>query len=193
MGGEASRFPPGVTRAGEGIYDGVRYRTANLFGVCALDATDAVRRAVLDAGGTDLSGAAMLSALDQYAGGGSIDELSRVLGLSHSGAVRIARRLEDRGLVTRSLDPVDRRVVRLGLTAAGRARAADVRRARLDALDARLATLDDTDHDALTGILERLWAGAVRDRAHARHVCRLCDVDVCGHPDRCPVTREVPA
>jgi DNA-binding MarR family transcriptional regulator len=152
---------------------------------------DAVRRSVLVASGTDLSGAAMLSALDQYAGGESIDELSRVLGLSHSGAVRIAHRLEERGLVTRSPDQADGRVVRLGLTAAGRTTAADVRRARLVALDARLAALDPADRDALAGILERLWSGAVRDRAHARHVCRLCDADVCGHPDRCPVTREV--
>jgi MarR family transcriptional repressor of emrRAB len=154
---------------------------------------DAVRRAVLQAGGIDLSGAAMLSALDQYAGGKSIDALSRILGLSHSGAVRIAHRLEERGLVTRSPDPADRRVVRLDLTETGRATAAEVRRARLAALDARLAALDAVDRDALTGILERLWAGAVRDRAHALHVCRLCDSDVCGHPDRCPVTREVPA
>jgi DNA-binding MarR family transcriptional regulator len=171
----------------------VRYRASNLLGVCALDVMDAVRRAVLDAAGTDLSGAAMLSALDQYAGGDSIDELSRVLGLSHSGAVRIAHRLEARGLVTRAPDPVDRRVVRIDLTPTGRARAGAVRRARLAALDTRLATLDDIDREALAGLLERLWAGAVRDRAHARHVCRLCDADACGYPDRCPVTRETPA
>jgi DNA-binding MarR family transcriptional regulator len=169
----------------------VRYRTANLLGVIALAAMDDVRRAVLEAAGTDLSGAAMLSALDQYAGGESIDELSRILGLSHSGAVRIAHRLEERALVARSPDPADGRVVRLGLTADGRATAADVRRARLAALDARLAPLGPADRDALAVILERLWSGAVPDRAHARHVCRLCDAGVCGHPDRCPVTNEV--
>jgi MarR family transcriptional regulator, negative regulator of the multidrug operon emrRAB len=176
------------------MYDEVRYsRTANLLGVCALDAMDGVRRGVVTATGIDLSAAAMLSALDQYAGGDSLDELSRVLGVSHSGAVRIARRLEERGLVRRAHDPGDRRVVRITPTPTGRAVSARISTARLEALAARVARLADADREALTGILERLLGSDVPDHAHARHVCRLCDADVCGHPDRCPVTRAVPA
>ena len=48
--------------------------------------------------------------------GASIDALRRVLGLSHSGGVRIVKRLEAEGLVAREPDPADRRAVRLHLT-----------------------------------------------------------------------------
>jgi hypothetical protein len=42
---------------------------------------------------------------------------------------------------------------------------------------------------ALTGMLERMLAAHTTDSTASLVICRLCDPDVCGHPDRCPVTQ----
>ena len=53
----------------------------------------------------------------------TLTELSRGLGLDNSAITGLVRRLEARGLVTRSPCPRDRRAAALGLTATGRAAA----------------------------------------------------------------------
>jgi hypothetical protein len=52
-----------------------------------------------EAAGMELSSAAVLPALETFADGVSIDALRRVLGVSHSGGVRIVKRPQDEGLV----------------------------------------------------------------------------------------------
>jgi MarR family transcriptional repressor of emrRAB len=163
----------------------VRDRAANLLGAHALVATDRMRRAA----GMELSSAAVLSALETFADGASIDELRRVLGLSHSGGVRIVRRLASRGLVAREPDPADRRAVRLHLTADGRLAARRVLAARKQTLAALLAPLGARETADLERLLARLLAAVIDDREAANRICRLCDPDVCGHPERCPVTQ----
>jgi DNA-binding MarR family transcriptional regulator len=160
-------------------------RTANLLGAHALVATDRMRRAA----GMELSSAAVLSALRTFADGASIDELRRVLGLSHSGGVRIVGRLAARGLVVREPDPEDRRAVRLHLTAEGQRLAGRLIAGRQEALAALLAPLDRRETAQLERLLERLLAAVTDERAAANRICRLCDPGVCGHPDRCPVTQ----
>jgi DNA-binding MarR family transcriptional regulator len=160
-------------------------RTANLLGAHALVATDRMRRAA----GMELSSAAVLSALSTFADGASIDELRRVLGLSHSGGVRIVRRLAARGLIAREPDLADRRAVRLHLTADGQRAAARVLAARKETLTGLLATLDPRETADLERLLERLLAAVTDDREAANRICRLCDPGVCGHPARCPVTQ----
>jgi MarR family transcriptional regulator, negative regulator of the multidrug operon emrRAB len=160
-------------------------RAANLLGAHALVATDRMRQAA----GMELSSAAVLSALLTFADGASIDQLRRVLGLSHSGGVRIVRRLAARGLLDREPDPDDRRAVRLHLTADGRRAAARLVAARQEALGALLAPLGAREAAQLERLLERLLAAATDEREAANRICRLCDPEVCGHPDRCPVTQ----
>jgi MarR family transcriptional regulator, negative regulator of the multidrug operon emrRAB len=160
-------------------------RAANLLGAHALVAVDRMRSAA----GMELSSAAVLSALMTFADGASIDELRRVLGLSHSGGVRIVRRLEARGLVAREPHPADRRAVRLHLTPDGRRAAARVITARQESLAALLAPLDSRETADLERLLERLLGAVIDEREAANRVCRLCDPDVCGHPERCPVTQ----
>jgi MarR family transcriptional regulator, negative regulator of the multidrug operon emrRAB len=160
-------------------------RAANLLGAHALVATDRMRRAV----GMELSSAAVLSALMTFADGASIDDLRRVLGLSHSGGVRIVNRLAARGLVARESDPADRRAVRLHLTADGRRTAAHILAVRNETLRALIAPLTARETADLVRLLERLLAAVTEDHAAANRICRLCDPDVCGHPDRCPVTQ----
>jgi MarR family transcriptional regulator, negative regulator of the multidrug operon emrRAB len=160
-------------------------RAANLLGAHALVATDRMRRAA----GMELSSAAVLSALETFADGASIDQLRRVLGLSHSGGVRIVTRLASQGLVAREPDPADRRAVRLHLTADGRRAARRVLAARREALAALLAPLGTRETADLERLLERLLVAVIDEREAANRICRLCDPDVCGHPERCPVTQ----
>jgi MarR family transcriptional repressor of emrRAB len=162
----------------------VSARTANLLGSHALVVVDRLRAAV----GMELTSAAVLSALETFADGASIDALRRVLGLSHSGGVRVVKRLEREGLVRRDADPDDGRAVVLHLTPAGRRAARRVLAARRAALEPLLAPLDARDAAALERVLERLLAAATGSGEEANRICRLCEPDVCGHPDRCPVT-----
>jgi MarR family transcriptional repressor of emrRAB len=163
----------------------VRARAANLLGAHALVASDRMR----EAADMELSHAAVLTALETFGGGSSIEALRRVLGLSHSGGVRIVKRLEAQGLVVREHDPADARALRLHLSPAGRRMARRLLAARQAALAPLMDVLDDREAATLERLLERLLAGVTEDRDDARRICRLCDPDVCGHPARCPVTQ----
>jgi MarR family transcriptional regulator, negative regulator of the multidrug operon emrRAB len=165
----------------------VSARAANLLGAHALVVADRMR----EAAGMELSSAAVLTALETFAGGASIDALRRVLGLSHSGGVRIVKRLEAEGLVAREPDPADRRAVRLHLTGDGRREARRLLAARQAALTPLLAGLGERETAALERLLERLLARATGSGEDANRICRLCDPEICGHPGRCPVTQAI--
>jgi DNA-binding MarR family transcriptional regulator len=77
------------------------------------------------------------------------------------------RRLEDAGLVTRSVDPDDARAVLISITAEGVATLAQVRVDRSGAVDPLLEQLDGTDRQTLISaidILRGLLAAASRPR-----------------------------
>jgi DNA-binding MarR family transcriptional regulator len=162
-------------------------RAANLLGAHALVVVDRVREAT----GMEMSSASVLTALETFADGASIDAVRRILGLSHSGGVRIVRRLEAAGLVRREPDPRDARAVRLHLTASGAREARRLLAARQAAIEPLLDALGERERAALERLLERLLAAATPDGDAANRICRLCDPDVCGHPHRCPVTQAV--
>jgi MarR family transcriptional regulator, negative regulator of the multidrug operon emrRAB len=159
-------------------------RTANLLGALALMAGDRVR----EAAGAEPTWSAALVSLQTMADGGSIDDLRRVLGLSHSGGVRVVKALGRAGLVELRRDPHDGRAVQVWLTAAGREEATRIRAIRLEALDELLEPLAPADRAELDTLLARALGAATGDVDDARHICRLCDPGVCGHPARCPVT-----
>jgi DNA-binding MarR family transcriptional regulator len=153
-------------------------REANLLGACALAVAERLPPAAADAA---------LVALDGWLAGTTVDGLARVLHLTHSGAVRLADRLESEGLIERR-PGADRRSLSLHTTRAGSRAAARRQADRFSALEHVLAPLDAADRAALTPLLEKLLAGLTTGHESAGHTCRLCDPDVCGHPDRCPVT-----
>ena len=99
-------------------------RTANLLGALALTLSDRAGAAVHARAGVSGSDAAALVTLRNYAEGEPLDLLRRALALSHPAVVRLADRLQARGLVERHRSASDGRAVALRLTAAGR-RAAD--------------------------------------------------------------------
>jgi MarR family transcriptional regulator for hemolysin len=70
--------------------------------------------------------------------------------------VRHLDRLEDEGLVKRRRDHADRRVVRVGVTAAGRRVYQRLRRVADEMEDEMRALLGERDHDALHDSLRRL-------------------------------------
>jgi DNA-binding MarR family transcriptional regulator len=168
-------------------------RTANLLGALAYavtERTDAALRHDAAVAGTD---AMALVALRNYADGAPLETLRDGLGLSQPGTVRLVDRLAARGLVTRGAAPHDRRARAVRLTDAGRRAAGAALAARAAVTRDALAALGTPDRRRLGALLERLLAAQTTDRSSARRICRLCDGDVCGHPDRCPVTQAVRA
>jgi MarR family transcriptional regulator, negative regulator of the multidrug operon emrRAB len=71
----------------------------------------------------------------------------------------------------------------------GRRAARRVLAGRQQTLAELLAPLGQRETAHLERLLERLLAAVTDDREAANRICRLCDPEVCGHPDRCPVTQ----
>jgi MarR family transcriptional repressor of emrRAB len=163
-------------------------RQANLLGTLSLAVSGRVEAAVAARSPYGPSAPAALAALEGYLGGEPIDALARVLGLTHSGAVRLVDRLADAGLVERHRGG-DGRAVAVVLTPAGRRAAGEIRAARERALAEVLAVLGAEERRVLTGLHEKLLAGLTTGRDSARRICRLCDPGACGHEQgTCPVT-----
>jgi MarR family transcriptional repressor of emrRAB len=163
-------------------------RTANLLGALALTLTDSVGAALDDEAGVTGTDAAALITLHNYAGE-SLDILRGVLGLSQPGMVRVVDRLERRGLLRRRRAERDARAIALELTPSGRRVAQAAARARGRAVHRALQALDAGEQRALAGLLEKMLAAETTGPVSARVICRLCDPDACGHPQRCPVTQ----
>ena len=139
-------------------------RTANLLGALSLALCERVG---------DASEPAALVTLLHHPGG-SVDDLARALGLTHSGAVRLVDRLAASGLVRRTSGERGRTLA-LRLTAAGEGKARDVLARRQQALEPLLAELDPSECTALSALCDRLLRALTTDRSSARHICRLCD------------------
>jgi DNA-binding MarR family transcriptional regulator len=89
----------------------------------------------------------------------TLGELSAVERVKPPTMTRIVAALEELGLVSRTVDPADRRVARVAATAEGRRFIERSRRAKDAYLAARLRQLDPDDRAALeraTAVLERL-------------------------------------
>jgi MarR family transcriptional repressor of emrRAB len=166
-------------------------RQANLLGSVSLAVAERMGDAVRDASPFGPSAPAALVALEGYLGGQPIDALGRVLGLTHSGAVRLVDRLAGEGLVERRRG-ADARSVSVELTPAGRQAVDEIRAQRERALAVVLRALSPAERAVITQLHEKLLAGLTSDRAAARHLCRLCDLEACGHHrGTCPVTEAV--
>ncbi len=161
----------------------------NLLGALSLALTDRVAAALeatLGAGGN--AGAALLSIGTRP--GESIDQLSRVLGLTHSATVRMVDRLEQRGWVRRDRGGRgggrDGRTAALTLTATGRSAFRRLLKARKTALNQVTGVLGDRENETLQKLLTKMLASLPDDGAEARHLCRMCEHGVCVGA-RCPV------
>lgn len=151
----------------------VSHTTLNAFGALSLAVADRMQEAMASVAGHGASGPAALVALDGAAGGGSIDSLRLLLGITHSGAVRLVDRLAAAGLVERRVG-ADARAVSLHLTPQGRRTARRVLAAREAAIEQVLAALSPVQR----GQLEPLLAAMIDGIADAR-MCRKCDTSRC--------------
>ncbi len=161
----------------------------NLLGALSLALTDRVAAALeatLGIGGN--AGPALLSIATRP--GESIDQLSRVLGLTHSATVRMVDRLEQRGWVRRDRGGSDGRTASLTLTSTGRATFRRLLKARNTALNQVTDVLEHPDNETLQKLLAKMLASLPRNRADARHICRMCEHGVCLGA-RCPVGNAV--
>jgi MarR family transcriptional repressor of emrRAB len=162
-------------------------QAANVLGALALALTDRMAAAVEESSAHSESGAAALSALRHFLRDPSIDLLRQVLGLTHSGTVRLVDRLEQGGLVTRAAGP-DGRTTVVRLTPAGRRTARRVTAARARLLGSALEVLPAAEQEQLADLAGRVLAGMRRGAGATRWSCRLCDTGACGRLEgRCPV------
>ncbi len=85
----------------------------------------------------------------------AVTEIARRLEVDQSNASRQVRALEEQGLVTRTVDPDDRRVARLAVTAAGRKLLARVRAVALNDYAVALEDWSARDRAQLADLLDR--------------------------------------
>jgi DNA-binding MarR family transcriptional regulator len=162
----------------------------NVLGAFALalgDDEHALADDALPGGGTGLATA--LVTIDNFAPGAGLPVLATTLGLSHSGTVRLVDRLVERDLAERIPDEDDARAVRVRLTPTGTAAVTRLRDARQATLERWVAPLDAAERATLSALVDRMLVARTGGRADALRTCRLCDPDVCGHPETCPVTQ----
>jgi DNA-binding MarR family transcriptional regulator len=176
-------------------------RLANLLGAAAIGITDRLQDAARDAAGLDGSDPTALIALLDFSPHGTIEALSQICGLTHSGAVRLVNRLVAAGHVSR--DPgSNARSVAVTLTAAGRKVALRLRAARHEALAETMAGLTRSQRAELAKACETLIGALRADRLARRAtgespaggaLCRLCDFGACQRPQgNCPATGRRP-
>jgi MarR family transcriptional regulator, negative regulator of the multidrug operon emrRAB len=158
-------------------------RTANLLGATVLGLFDELRTVVeRQTGRSGESGAALVVLGHQP--GLSNEALSRLLGLTHTGSVRLIDRLVIDGLVERRASKADRRGVALFLTSVGEAVRREVLAERETLMTSLTRRLAPDEQARLADLLAKLLQGVARDDTHKLRICRLCDGDACGN---CPI------
>lgn len=173
-------------------------RLANLLGAVAIGITDtAVGDVALNADLDTTAVTALVTLLD-LARSSSVQTLSQLIGLTHSGAVRLVNRLVRAGLVERTSGP-DGRTITVRLTRRGHSVAHGIRSARHAAIAASLSGLTDGQREQLATICEVLIANMTSARLAVRAgggqpsggaLCRMCDPVACGRPDgNCPAAQ----
>ena len=160
-------------------------QVANLVGALGLALADRLADACAPAGSS--SAAAALVLLHERRPGATIDAVARVVGLSHSGTVRLADRLAAAGLVERRR-AADHRSAALYLTPAGRRAARRILVGREASLRSALTFLTDDQQARLGELAEVILGGLAAQPEAERRLCRLCDLEACGRArGHCPV------
>jgi MarR family transcriptional repressor of emrRAB len=171
----------------------VHPRLENLLASLSLNLAEESQAALDRASGLTGSATAALLALEEFLGDAHVGRLADVLGLTHSGAVRLVSQLERAGLAERR-SGADRRRVEVRLTPTGRRRAREARAARDQVVGQATGGLTTDEATTLEGLLAKLVEARVARRVERRPAgesgawwCRTCDFAACGRPEgRCP-------
>ena len=168
-------------------------RLGNLLASFTLNLAEEGEQALERASGLTGSATAALLALDEFLGGAHVGRLADVLGLTHSGAVRLVTQLERDGLAERH-EGADRRRVEVQLTVKGQRTAHAARAARGAVIAEATSGLTVDECQTLEALLDKLVSARVASRVERRSAgqsgawwCRTCDFVACGrHQGRCP-------
>ena len=155
---------------------------ANLLGVVGLAIANRIENAARGIFGLAGETPAAIVVIG-YGLGPSNDQLRRILGLSHPGAVRLVDRLVEDGLVERR-EGRDRRTIALYLTRRGKRRREELLSGRLAAIRPLLAPLEPAEQETLAALLHKLLSSMETTDLQRCNLCRLCDDRVC---TRCPI------
>jgi len=180
-----------------------RQHAANVLGALSLVVADRMNAAVEAIATLGPSAPAALVAMHEFLDGGSVTQLSSVLGLTHSGTVRLVDRLAAEGLVER-VGAQDGRAVSVVLTQRGRRRAERILQTREKSLASALSAFSPDEIDNLAAALDTMLTTVTLARAEERSartndrpqpwLCRLCDFAACGRSEgNCPVNNVVTA
>jgi MarR family transcriptional repressor of emrRAB len=173
-------------------------RLINLLGAAAIGLTDASVADVATDGALDPVAATALVALLDLARGGSERMLSQLIGLTHSGTVRLVNRLAKAELVERKPGP-DGRTISVSLTRRGRGVGRRIRAGRHALIAATLSGLTEHERAQLELTCEVLITNLTKARLAQRAaggqpsggaLCRMCDPTACERSaGNCPAAR----
>lgn len=152
-------------------------RTVNIFGALVLTLHDQIRKDTDRAIGMTGEAAAAVVVIGNLPNR-SIDFLRQALLMSHSGTVRVVKKLVDSRFVRRVRQVGDERTSELTLTAGGARKAKAILGMRHKIIADALDTLSAEQQSQLRRITEQLLA-AVTEEAWADAMCRLCDEASC--------------
>lgn len=153
-------------------------RLANLLGALAVGISDRIRMAAAEKTSMGGEAAAALIVIGHMVGM-SIDQLGRILKLSHPGTVRVVDRLVAAGLAERKAGLTDRRVLALHLTPAGEIERSAVLEGRRVAIFAVMDRVSPDDYPVLEQLVEKMLASLPFDVTSAMNVCRFCNQQAC--------------
>ncbi|MEP6837957.1 MAG: MarR family winged helix-turn-helix transcriptional regulator [Bradyrhizobium sp.] len=155
---------------------------ANLLGALSLAVMDRIEQGARDVIGRGGETPAALVVIG-YGQGMTNDKLRRILGLSHSGTVRLVDRLVSDRLVERRPGE-DAREVALHLTATGAATRNDLMVSRISAVTSLLDVLSPAETKQLGTLIRELLARQDTSEMDRFTICRMCDDRVC---TKCPL------
>ena len=150
---------------------------ANWLGALSLAVTDRIERGARDIMGHSGETPAALVVIG-YGPGMTNDKLRRILGLSHSGAVRLVDRLVSDRLVERR-PGTDGREVALHLTAKGAATRKELLASRISAVASILDVLSASERKRLGELIRAVLARQDTSEMERFTICRMCDNRLC--------------
>jgi len=156
--------------------------TANLLGALSLAVMDRIEQGAREITGRGGETPAALVVIG-YGEGMTNDKLRRILGLSHSGTVRLVDRLVSDRLVERRPGE-DGREVALYLTATGAATRRDLMGSRISAVASLLDVLSPAETKRLGTLIRELLSRHDTSEMDRFTICRMCDDKVCAN---CPL------
>lgn len=164
-----------------------KLRIENIFGAMSLALVDKMQQAFAAEAGLGPSAAAAIIQIGT-APGLSVEQLRRILALSHSATVRLVDQFAAGGLVERGgAGDGDRRAKPLRLTGAGETTFQRCLASRRAVIARAVGRLDATETRNLAELAEKLLPALVEPGDDGDVVCRVCDEQVCV-PERCPIT-----